>query len=67
MCTAPDDGVISARTATVGSVASAGQELFKLIRQGRLEWRAELTSDGCESTESGHAGYALTLPDGKTF
>jgi RND family efflux transporter MFP subunit len=41
---APDDGVISARAATVGSVVSAGTELFRLIRQGRLEWRAEVTS-----------------------
>jgi RND family efflux transporter MFP subunit len=41
---APDDGVISARTATVGSVLGAGTELFRLIRQGRLEWRAEVTS-----------------------
>ena len=41
---APDDGVISARTATVGGVVSAGAELFKMIRQGRLEWRAEVTS-----------------------
>jgi RND family efflux transporter MFP subunit len=41
---APDDGVVSARTATVGSVVAAGTELFKLIRQGRLEWRAEVTS-----------------------
>ena len=41
---APDDGVISARTATVGSVVSAGTELFRLIRQGRLEWRAEVSS-----------------------
>ena len=40
----PDDGVISARTATVGSVVGAGTELFRLIRQGRLEWRAEVTS-----------------------
>jgi RND family efflux transporter MFP subunit len=39
---APDDGVISSRTATVGSVVAAGTELFKLIRQGRLEWRAEV-------------------------
>jgi len=39
---APDDGVISSRTATEGSVPSAGTELFKLIRQGRLEWQAEL-------------------------
>ena len=41
---APDDGVISARTATVGSVVSAGTELFRMVRQGRLEWRAEVTS-----------------------
>ena len=41
---APDSGVISARTATVGSVVGSGTELFRMIRQGRLEWRAEVTS-----------------------
>lgn len=41
---APDNGIISARTATVGGVVAAGTELFRLIRQGRLEWRAEVTS-----------------------
>lgn len=41
---APDDGVISARTATVGSLAQPGQELFRLIRDSRLEWRAEVTA-----------------------
>lgn len=41
---APDAGVISARQATVGSVVGAGTELFRLIRQGRLEWRAEVTA-----------------------
>lgn len=41
---APDSGIISARTATVGAVVGAGTELFRLIRQGRLEWRAEVTS-----------------------
>lgn len=39
---APDNGIISARSATVGAVLPAGQELFRLIRQGRLEWRAEV-------------------------
>ena len=39
---APDDGVISARSATVGAVLPAGSELFRMIRQGRLEWRAEV-------------------------
>ena len=39
---APDHGVISSRSATVGAVLPAGQELFRMIRQGRLEWRAEV-------------------------
>jgi len=42
--TAPDSGVISSRSATVGSVVGAGTELFRLIRQSRLEWRAEVTA-----------------------
>ena len=41
---ASDAGVISARQATVGSVVGAGTELFRLIRQGRIEWRAEVTA-----------------------
>lgn len=40
---APDDGVVSARNATLGTVAQVGSEMFRLIRQGKLEWRAELT------------------------
>lgn len=39
---APDDGVISSRTAATGLVAGVGTELFRLIRQERLEWRAEV-------------------------
>ena len=41
---APSAGVISARLATVGAVAGPGAELFRLIRDGRLEWRAEVTA-----------------------
>ena len=41
---APDSGIISSRSATVGAVVGNGMELFRLIRQGRLEWRAEVTS-----------------------
>jgi RND family efflux transporter MFP subunit len=43
--TSPDDGVISQRTATVGALTQPGGELFRLIRQGRLEWHADLTAD----------------------
>lgn len=42
---APDDGVISSRTATVGAVLGSGAELFRLVRRGRLEWRAEVASN----------------------
>lgn len=41
---APDHGVISARAATPGSLTQPGQELFRLIRGNRLEWRAEVTA-----------------------
>ncbi len=41
---APDAGLISARSATVGAVAGVGTEMFRMIRQGRLEWRAEVTA-----------------------
>ena len=41
---APDNGIISARNATVGAVIPAGQELFRLIRQGRQEWRGEVSA-----------------------
>jgi HlyD family secretion protein len=61
--TAPDSGIISTRTATVGAVASSGQELFRLIRQGRLEWRAELTSNDVGKINPGMAAN-FTLPDG---
>ncbi len=52
---APDAGVISARTATVGAVVPAGQELFRLIRQGRLEWRAEVPASQLARVKAGQA------------
>ena len=50
---APDNGIISARSATVGAVLPAGQELFRMIRQGRLEWRAEVPSTDLSSLKPG--------------
>ena len=50
---APDSGVISSRSATVGAVLPAGQELFRLIRQGRLEWRAEVPSSDLAQIKPG--------------
>ena len=39
---APVSGVVSARSVQPGQVVGAGTELLRLIRDGRLEWRAEL-------------------------
>ncbi len=52
---APDSGVISARNATVGAVVPAGTELFRLIRQGRLEWRAEVVAGELALIKPGQA------------
>lgn len=60
---APDSGVISARSATVGAVVPSGTELFRLIRQGRLEWRAEVTSSELGRLPVGTA-VALTAANG---
>jgi HlyD family secretion protein len=50
---APDDGVISMRSATVGAVMPAGQEMFRIIRQGRLEWHAEIPAADLPRVRSG--------------
>ncbi len=60
---APDDGTISARTATLGAVTPVGQELFRMIRQNRLEWRGELTAAQMVHIASGQR-IAIVLPDG---
>lgn len=62
---APDDGVISARTATVGTPTQPGQELFRLIRGGRLEWRAEVTAAELSRLQPGLEAV-LTGPNGET-
>jgi RND family efflux transporter MFP subunit len=50
---APDHGVISARNATLGAVVPAGTELVRLIRGGRLEWRAEVAASELASIKPG--------------
>ena len=60
---APDNGVISARSVSVGAVVGAGAEMFKLIRQGRLEWRGEVTSAEFVRIRAG-MGVMITSPGG---
>lgn len=62
---APDDGIVSGRGATVGSLTQTGQELFRLIRGGRLEWRAEVTSADLGSLRPGIPA-TLVAPGGET-
>jgi HlyD family secretion protein len=62
---APDAGVISARSATVGSLTQQGQELFRLIRRGRLEWRAEVTAAELDKLRVGTPA-TLALASGAT-
>lgn len=45
---APNDGVMTARSATVGTVVPSAQELFRLIEDGRLEWRAVVAAADME-------------------
>lgn len=61
---APDDGVISARKAAVGSIASSGEELFRLIRDNRLEWRAEVTGAELGQIKNGMP-TSLVIPSGE--
>lgn len=62
---APDAGIISARTATVGAVTPAGSELFRLIRRSRLEWHAEVTSGELRQIKPGLSARISTA-DGQT-
>ncbi|MDB5800462.1 MAG: efflux transporter periplasmic adaptor subunit [Rhodocyclales bacterium] len=60
-----DDGVISSRTATLGAVVSAGTELFRLVRQGRVEWRAEVSAQQLSLVRPGQKATVF-LPDGSS-
>ena len=60
---ASDSGVISSRSATVGAVLPKGQELFRLIRQNRLEWRAEVPSAELTQLKQGDVAI-ITSPSG---
>lgn len=63
---APADGLISKRLVQPGQVVSAGTELLRMIRDGRLEWRAELPEDQLADVAVGntvelrYAGQAIS-------
>lgn len=61
---APDDGVVSSRAGVLGSVVAAGAEVYRLVRQGRLEWRPEFDARQLGQIAQGQVA-TLTLPTGE--
>ncbi|NWB96221.1 efflux RND transporter periplasmic adaptor subunit [Pseudomonas gingeri] len=60
---AVDDGLISGRKALLGDVVAAGSELFRMIREGRIEWQAELDARQLSRVRVGQIAR-LELPGG---
>ncbi|MFZ5637822.1 MAG: efflux RND transporter periplasmic adaptor subunit [Pseudomonadota bacterium] len=60
---APADGIVSKRLVQAGQVVGAGTELLRLIRDGRLEWRAELPVAQLAQISPGDR-VELRAPDG---
>jgi RND family efflux transporter MFP subunit len=62
---AVDDGVIISRSAMLGAVVQAGTELFRLVRQNRIEWQAEVAGRDLAQIQPGQRAQ-LTLPSGES-
>jgi RND family efflux transporter MFP subunit len=60
---APASGVISEKSAALGAVLQPGLEMFRLIRDGELEWLAELPSHSIANVHPG-ARARILLDDG---
>jgi len=56
--TAPDDGIITSRTVTVGQISQVGSEILRLLRQNRIEWRGEVPEARLAEL---HAGQQVTV------
>lgn len=57
--TAVTAGIISSRSAAVGNAVSAGQELFRMVRDGRVEWQAEVPLNQLRSIK---VGMPVSIP-----
>lgn len=60
---APDDGLIVSRQISVGKISNPGEEFFKLVRKGRLEWRAELSDKDLGRIKAGQSAW-IEAPGG---
>jgi len=61
---AVDDGVVSSKSGVLGNVVNAGTELYRLVRQGKVEWRPELDARQVSNVHTGQPAR-LTLPGGE--
>jgi RND family efflux transporter MFP subunit len=61
---AVDDGVVTSKTAVLGNVVNSGAELLRIVRQGRVEWQAELDSRQLAQIHAGQTA-TVTLPSGE--
>lgn len=61
-----DAGVVSARSATLGTVVNAGSELFRLVRRGKVEWRAEIDAKEATRAQPGQKA-TIMLPAGEAL
>lgn len=64
--TAVDDGLITSRSADLGAVVSAGTELFRLVRQQRVEWQAEVSTRYLPRISEG-LSVEINGPDGRSI
>jgi len=56
---APTDGVISKRDATLGNVVQVGAQLFRMIRDSRVELRAEVPEMDLTGLEAGQTAAVI--------
>jgi len=57
---APDDGVVTSRMVVVGQIAQAGGEMLRLLRQSRVEWRAEIPEARMREVKVGQSARVTT-------
>jgi RND family efflux transporter MFP subunit len=60
---APDEGVITSRNVVVGQIAQMGSEMLRLLRNERVEWRAEIPEGRLREVKVGQS-VRVTTADG---
>jgi HlyD family secretion protein len=61
---APAAGVVARKTVTLGAVVQNGNEMFRVIKDGQIEWLAELPGHALARVKPG-AQVQVSLPGGR--